>query len=78
MVDQRPRSALAPSDQASLERRAVRGNIHTGGDKTALTPSASSALLPRQLLQCFVNFLQATAGQAETFLVCDSWGEMLR
>lgn len=84
MVDQFPRSAFdladlvrpAWSDRPSVGQPCLR-NICTGGDKTAVTSSASSPLLPKQILQCFVNFSQATAGQAQTFLVCYSWGEML-
>lgn len=72
MVDQCPQFVL---DLADLVRPAWSDrlpvgqlclHICTGGDKTATTSSARSPLLPKQVLQCFVNFSQATTGQAET------------
>lgn len=84
MVEQFPRSAfdladlvrLAWSDRPPMSQPCPH-NICTGGDKTAIALTASSPLLPKRILQCFVNFSQATTGQVETFLVCYSWGEML-
>lgn len=84
MVDQFPRTASdlvdlvrpAWSDRLSVGHPCLHSGC-TGGDKRAVASSASSPLLPKQILQCFVNFSQSTTGQAETFLVCYSRGEML-